>query len=86
MKKLRDTETAALAENIRAVRVNSGMSQREFAWSVGVSQQKISEWERGVGLTQLVVAWRLAEALARIRHAAQANERKAAHGAKGRSK
>ena len=73
--KLASTDVATLAENIRAVRRNCGMSQARFAREVGVTQQKVSEWERGVGLSQVVVAWRLADALALAQSAPRAKSR-----------
>lgn len=63
MKKSLRSELARLAENIRCLRENMNLSQGEFARAVGVRQQKVSDWERGLGLRAVVEAWRLANVL-----------------------
>ncbi len=60
-------EVAALGANIRLAREKLGLSQGQFARKVGVSQQKISEWERGLRLRQVITAWRLADVLSQIK-------------------
>ncbi len=67
MKQLSRTEVKALAASIRTVRQKLGMSQRQFARAVGATQQTVSEWEHGLRLRPIVIAWRLADLLARTK-------------------
>lgn len=60
---------SALAQEIRAVRGELKLSQGGFAQHVGVSQQTVSDWERGKRLRQLEVAIRLSRFLDRFRAA-----------------
>ena len=60
------SEVAALGANIRCAREKLGLSQGQFARKIGVSQQKVSEWERGLRLRQVITAWRLADVVAQI--------------------
>lgn len=58
----RDTKQGimALAAQIRTARSRMQLSQGEFANVIGgVSQQQISDWERGKGLRSMAVAIRL---------------------------
>ena len=57
--KIRKQTTADLAREIRVARSRLGMSQGGFAREIGVSQQTVSDWERGKRLRQLGVALRL---------------------------
>ena len=54
-----NTKTGAL---IRALRTENGMTQRQLAQLIGVSDKAVSKWERGMGGPELSVL----EALARI--------------------
>ena len=36
------------SERIRALRRHLGLTQREFAYDLGIRQQTISEWEKGM--------------------------------------
>ena len=36
------------AENLKQIRVEMGINQKEFAERLGTTQQRVSEWERGV--------------------------------------
>lgn len=40
-----------LGENIKSLRKTKGLTQEEFANSIGVSFQTVSKWERGVSHT-----------------------------------
>jgi DNA-binding transcriptional regulator YiaG len=62
-------DTLALAEHIRRTREQLGLSQGQFARKLGVSQQKVSEWENGQRLRAVVQAWRLAELVAKVQAA-----------------
>lgn len=53
----------ALAQQIRALRERLKLSQGGFARHVGVSQQTVSDWERGKRLRQIEVALRLSRFL-----------------------
>jgi transcriptional regulator with XRE-family HTH domain len=61
--KLAEEDAQRIGRAIRAVRRARRASQGQFAAEVGVSQQKLSEWERGKRLGIVVVSWRLAEIL-----------------------
>ena len=63
--KISKYETAELGTNIRRLRQKLKLSQGQFAAELGVRQQKVSEWERGERLRAVIVAWRLADFLAR---------------------
>jgi repressor LexA len=54
----------ALAEEIRQVRTRLGLTQGQFAERLGVSQQTVSDWEKGKRLRQIQVALRLARLFA----------------------
>jgi DNA-binding transcriptional regulator YiaG len=62
--KISKMEAVALGANIRGLRKKVGLSQGRFAAELGVSQQKVSEWERGEHLRAVIVAWRLADLFA----------------------
>ena len=49
------------AENLKLLRKERGLSQRELAAEVGVTQQCISEWERGGMEPTLSYLWKLAD-------------------------
>ena len=49
------------AENLRTLRKERGLSQGKLAEAVGVSQQCVSEWERGKIEPTLSYLWRLAD-------------------------
>lgn len=56
------SNTAALAAKIRRTRIRMSLTQGQFARKVGVSQQKVSEWENGKRLRAVVEArqlWRV---------------------------
>lgn len=57
--KVRKPTTADLAREIRVARSRRGMNQGEFAREIDVSQQTVSDGERGKRLRQLDVAHRL---------------------------
>jgi DNA-binding XRE family transcriptional regulator len=54
---------AQLAKKIRSARARSGLSQTEFARKLGISQQKLSDWENGNRLRALVTALSVAKIL-----------------------
>ena len=56
---------AKLASHLRAVRLRSGLTQARFARKLGVSQQKLSDWENGKRLRPLVDAIRVLETLSK---------------------
>jgi DNA-binding transcriptional regulator YiaG len=62
--KISKMEAAALGTSIRGLRKKLRFSQGRFAAELGVSQQEISEWERGRRLRPVIVAWRLGDFLA----------------------
>lgn len=41
------SSTAKVAARIRRSRIQSGMTQGQFARKLGISQQKLSDWENG---------------------------------------
>ena len=41
------SEKRYFCDNLKAERINAGLSQREFAKLVGTTQQRVSEWECG---------------------------------------
>ncbi len=47
---------AVLASEIRMLRSRLNLNQEQFAAKVGVSQQTVSDWEKGKRLRQLQVA------------------------------
>ena len=49
-------EGAALGANIRCAREKLGLSQGQFAREIGMRQQKVSEWERGLRLRRIARA------------------------------
>lgn len=52
--------TRTLAAEIRQLRARLGLSQGQFAQAIGgVSQQTVSDWEKGKRLRQLEIALRL---------------------------
>lgn len=53
-------EITALAGEIREVRTRQGLTQGQLAERIGVSQQTVSDWEKGKRLRQVQVALRLA--------------------------
>ena len=57
-------EIATLAAEIRQVRKRLGLSQGQLAERLGVSQQTVSDWEKGIRLRQVLVALRLGRLLA----------------------
>lgn len=57
-------EIAALAAEIREVRTRLSLTQGELAERLGISQQTVSDWEKGQRLRQVHVALRLARVLA----------------------
>jgi DNA-binding transcriptional regulator YiaG len=59
--------TAALAAAIRRMRQRLKLTQTRFARELGVSQQKLSDWERGRRLRAVMEGMRLAEFLKRSR-------------------
>jgi DNA-binding transcriptional regulator YiaG len=54
-----------LAAFLRATRMAAKMSQGAFAAQLGVTQQKLSDWERGRRLRQLIEAIRVLDVLQR---------------------
>lgn len=59
--------TAALAAEIRRMRQRLKLTQTRFARELGVSQQKLSDWERGRRLRAVREGMRLAEILKRTK-------------------
>jgi DNA-binding XRE family transcriptional regulator len=57
-------EIAALAAEIRQVRTRLSLTQGQLAERLGISQQTVSDWEKGQRLRQVHVALRLARFLA----------------------
>lgn len=57
-------EFAALAEEIRELRTRLDLTQGQFAERLGISQQTVSDWEKGKRLRQVQVALRLARLFA----------------------
>lgn len=57
-------EIAILAAEIRQVRTQLSLSQGQLAERLGVSQQTVSDWEKGKRLRQVHVALRLGRLLA----------------------
>lgn len=53
------SQARQLGARIRALRENLDLDQTQFARVVGVSQQALSSWERGVGLKRIDVGMRL---------------------------
>ena len=48
-------------ENLKALRTEQKLSQEKLARAVGVTQQCVSEWERGRVEPTLTYLWRLAD-------------------------
>src|SRR5437764_1136053 len=63
-RKISSAQASNFGASLREIRRKLGYSQGQLATAVGVSQQKLSEWERAKRLQGVVVAWRLAEFLA----------------------
>lgn len=59
--------TVALAASIRRMRQRLKLTQTRFARELGVSQQKLSDWERGRRLRAVMEGMRLSEVLKRTR-------------------
>jgi len=57
-------EIAILAAEIRQVRTRLSLSQGQLAERLGVSQQTVSDWEKGKRLRQVHIALRLGRLLA----------------------
>ncbi len=57
-------EIASLAAEIRQVRTRLSLSQGQFAERLGISQQTVSDWEKGKRLRQVHIALRLARLFA----------------------
>jgi DNA-binding transcriptional regulator YiaG len=57
--------TVALSASIRRLRRRLKLTQSQFARQLGVSQQKLSDWERGRRLSAVAHAMRLAKVLKR---------------------
>jgi DNA-binding transcriptional regulator YiaG len=55
--------TAQLAKAIRSARLKSGLPQTEFARKLKISQQKLSDWERGKRLRGFLDALSIAKIL-----------------------
>lgn len=49
----------ALATKIRRLRMQLQLTQTQFARKLGVSQQKLSDWEHGRGLGGVINAMKL---------------------------
>lgn len=64
-RKISSAQAPNFGASLREIRRKLGYSQGQLADAIGVSQQKLSEWERAKRLQGVVVAWRLAEFLAR---------------------
>ncbi|MFA7282722.1 MAG: helix-turn-helix transcriptional regulator [Sterolibacterium sp.] len=54
---------ATLARQIRALRVERGISQETLALAADVDRTYISQLERGIANPSLLILWRIAEAL-----------------------
>lgn len=52
-----------LAENLKCIRKEKGLSQEELAVKVGVVRQTISKWEKGLSVPDSGLLIELAEAL-----------------------
>jgi len=57
------SSTAQLAKRIRKLRIDAGMTQDRFARKLGVSQQKLSDWENGKRLRAVLEAMTVARIL-----------------------
>lgn len=57
-------EISALAAEIRQTRSRMSLSQEQLAERLGVTQQTVSDWEKGKRLRQVHVALRLGRLLA----------------------
>lgn len=57
------SSTAQIAKRIRKLRIDAGMTQDRFARKLGVSQQKLSDWENGKRLRAVVEAMTVARIL-----------------------
>jgi len=52
-----------MAEQIRALRLEAGMSQEELAFNAEVDRTYVSQLERGIANPSLLILSRIAEAL-----------------------
>lgn len=50
-----------IAENIKAKRIECGLSQRELAKKIGVAHVMVSHWENGYCCPNLYNCWDLAD-------------------------
>lgn len=57
------SELKLFARRIKQARLGAGYTQREFAPMLGVSQPRLSEFERGVGGESIIRAARLLKVL-----------------------
>lgn len=57
--------SSALGARIRKTRLDSGLSQQQFARRLGIRQQKVSEWEQGKRLRAVGDALALLKVLGR---------------------
>ena len=55
--------TVLFAENLRALRKASGLTQRELGEAIGYSEKAVSKWESGAAVAPGVLLPRLARAL-----------------------
>lgn len=60
------TTTAKFAAQLRTVRQRANLTQTQFARKLGVSQQKLSDWENGKRLRAVVEAIKVVERLGKI--------------------
>lgn len=58
-----DALQQSLAEQIRALRLEAGMSQEELAFNAEVDRTYVSQLERGIANPSLLILSRIAEAL-----------------------
>lgn len=57
------SSTVQIAAKIRRLRIQAGMTQGQFSRKLGVSQQKLSDWENGKRLRAVLEAMRLVQLL-----------------------
>ena len=53
----------ALGDCVRALRLDQGLSQEQFAARAGMSEPVVGQMERGIQAANVVNLWRVAEAL-----------------------